>query len=400
MSEEISVKWETQKIAEVADVIPGTSPKGAHINDRGDGIPFYQGAKEFGTRHPRPERFTTNPVKTAKVGDILLSVRAPVGRVNIADTDCSIGRGVMAVRPKDPADTDYLVAVLSSLGEAWDAHSSDGTMFANLSKAGLEKMEVLWPSTRHHVSQVLRTLDDLIEGTRSILELLDQTAGAAAAVAIELSRNTTEAKLTDVATLINGYSYTSAELVDESDTALVNLKNFGRRGGFRIDGLKPLNATPKLRQFVSPNDVLVAKTDLTQDAEVVGRCVRMPKLPQFTHYVASLDALIVRPKGAVSNEVLFALLSLPDFREHCLGYANGTTVLHLSKEALPAYTLTLPDDAQMENLTSLVAALSAQQDQSLADLYVLTELRSLLTKAFLSGTLSVEVSANDVEEVS
>ncbi len=162
MTLNVAASAETRKISQVALVTPGTSPKGAEINDTGEGIPFFQGAKEFGPRHPRVERFTTKPVKTARIGDILLSVRAPVGRVNIADTDCAIGRGVMSIRPLDAADTDYLVTILGAMGEEWDAHASDGTMFANLSKAGLESMKIAWPTSRHRISAVLRLLDDLI----------------------------------------------------------------------------------------------------------------------------------------------------------------------------------------------------------------------------------------------
>ena len=160
------------RLSDVAQVIPGTSPSGRDINDRGEGLPFYQGAKEFGTRHPRPERFTTAPVKTAAVGDILLSVRAPVGRVNVADTACAIGRGVMAVRPRDPADGPYIAAFLQMMGEAWDAHATDGTMFANLSKVGLEQLPVRWPLMRHKVAEVLGALDDRIE---SLGRLIDES---------------------------------------------------------------------------------------------------------------------------------------------------------------------------------------------------------------------------------
>ena len=91
----------SEKLEDVALVTPGTSPRGELINSIGAGLPFFQGSKEFNALYPVPERYTEFPVKVAKKGDVLISVRAPVGEVNIAGEDCSIGRGVMSVRSKD-----------------------------------------------------------------------------------------------------------------------------------------------------------------------------------------------------------------------------------------------------------------------------------------------------------
>lgn len=190
------------RLSSVAQVIPGTSPSGRDINDRGDGLPFYQGAKEFGTRHPRPERFTTAPVKTARVGDILLSVRAPVGRVNIADHDCAIGRGVMAIRAKDPADGPYLAAFLQMMGEAWDAHATEGTMFANLSKVGLEQLSLRWPDSRHRIAEVLGVLDERIEALQRVERLVLDFGLASLDVALEAEGSRTM-RVDEIATFEN-----------------------------------------------------------------------------------------------------------------------------------------------------------------------------------------------------
>jgi type I restriction enzyme S subunit len=379
---------DTVCLSDIAYVISGTSPSGRDINDRSEGLPFFQGAKEFGTRHPRPERFTTAPVKTASAGDILLSVRAPVGRVNIADTACAIGRGVMAVRPRDAADGPYIAAFLRMMGEAWDAHSTDGTMFANLSKVGLEQLPVRWPLMRHKIAEVLGALDDAVEVSRTLIASLEASIELEAATVLQSAGEETQL-LTEIATIVNGYSYNSSELVDESETAMVNLKNFGRRGGFRLDGLKPFDGKPKPAQMLVFGDAMVAKTDLTQDAEVIGRCLRMPELPQFENYVASLDIAIVRTKGQIPQLTLCALLAQPEFRDHCLGFVNGTTVLHMSKSALETYAIPVLADSQVSDLTTRVEALAAHQDRTLIELYHLEEMRDFLLPRLVSGELRV-----------
>jgi type I restriction enzyme S subunit len=144
-------------------------------------------------------------------------------------------------------------------------------------------------------------------------------------------------------------------------------------------------------------DAMVAKTDLTQDAEVIGRCLRMPGLPQFESYVASLDIAIVRTKGKIPQLTLCALLAQPEFRNHCLGYVNGTTVLHMSKAALETYSVPVLDGSQVSELTTRVEALAAHQDRTLIELYHLQEMRDFLLPRLVSGDLRVAAAEELVE---
>jgi type I restriction enzyme S subunit len=88
------------RLGEVADIIMGQSPPGETYNQRGEGLPFFQGVADFNDRHPTPRVFCSAPSRIALPGDILLSVRAPIGRVNVADRVCAIGRGLSIIRPK------------------------------------------------------------------------------------------------------------------------------------------------------------------------------------------------------------------------------------------------------------------------------------------------------------
>jgi type I restriction enzyme, S subunit len=91
-------RWETKKLGEISRVIMGQSPPGETYNTRGDGLPFFQGKAEFGEVSPNPVKWCNTPLKIAEAGDILLSVRAPVGPTNIAPSRCCIGRGLAAIR--------------------------------------------------------------------------------------------------------------------------------------------------------------------------------------------------------------------------------------------------------------------------------------------------------------
>ena len=91
----------------------GQSPDGISYNENGDGITFYQGCTDFGTRFPSVRLYTTAPTRLAEFGDILLSVRAPVGKINFADKQCCIGRGLATLNSKIGSIT-YLYYILKN----------------------------------------------------------------------------------------------------------------------------------------------------------------------------------------------------------------------------------------------------------------------------------------------
>ena len=110
-------RFGTVPIGEVAIVIAGQSPPGRSYNDTGQGVPFYQGKTEFGELFiGEPKTWTTDPRRFADVGDILISVRAPVGPVNLAPQKLCIGRGLAAIRPsQDQIDKMYAFYILRSM---------------------------------------------------------------------------------------------------------------------------------------------------------------------------------------------------------------------------------------------------------------------------------------------
>jgi len=144
--------------------------------------------------------------------------------------------------------------------------------------------------------------------------------------------------LNEIATFIKGVSYKGSDLI-EAENALVNLKSISRGGGFKKEGLKSYAGPYKQSQIVNNGDIVVAHTDLTQAAEVLGRAARIRDVKQYKKLIASLDLVIVRGKERhISSSYLFNLLSREEFASHAFGYTNGTTVLHLNSKALPDYS--------------------------------------------------------------
>ncbi len=103
------MSWIAARLDEVAEIVLGQSPPGSFYNADGEGRPFFQGKAEFGDLTPTVQKWTTAGSKFARAGDVLLSIRAPVGPTNLAPTDCVIGRGLAAVRPLGGIDSRYVL---------------------------------------------------------------------------------------------------------------------------------------------------------------------------------------------------------------------------------------------------------------------------------------------------
>lgn len=144
LKREIPQGWEVGKLEQLANITMGQSPAGFSYNERGEGMIFYQGSTDFGARFPSIRMFTTEPSRFAKKGDILMSVRAPVGTLNIANTDCCIGRGLAALNSKLGSMT-HLFYVLLDLKTAFDARNVAGTTFGSITKDDLHNLSVLLP---------------------------------------------------------------------------------------------------------------------------------------------------------------------------------------------------------------------------------------------------------------
>jgi type I restriction enzyme S subunit len=193
----------------------------------------------------------------------------------------------------------------------------------------------------------------------------------------------------DEAEIVKGQSYRSVEL-QPSTTALVTLKSFHRGGGYRPDGLKPYIGTYKPEQVVKPGEIVVAYTDITQQAEVIGKPAIVRSDPQYETLVASLDLGIVRPKSQdMSIPYLYELFLTNDFQAHIYGYAGGTTVLHLNKQGIPTYEFVCPPADILRVFHQIAQPLFDRIASNEAESTTLTELRDTLLPKLISGQLRV-----------
>jgi len=163
-------EWEVVKMGEVADVVMGQSPPGSSYNEKGEGLPFLQGKAEFGSIHPKHIKYTTAPMKIAPKNSVLLSVRAPVGDVNIADIEYCIGRGLSSLSLKN-GNNIFLFYILSNLKGELEKEGT-GSIFKAITKTKLMNFALPLPPLpeQQKIAAVLSAVQEAKEKTQAVID--------------------------------------------------------------------------------------------------------------------------------------------------------------------------------------------------------------------------------------
>jgi type I restriction enzyme S subunit len=392
--------------------------------ERADGHPYpvydSNGIIGFASETNAPE----NTIVMGRVGSYC-------GSLYLSKQACWVTDNAIRATALDANDARFLFYLLGSLAlNRWRAGS--GQPLLNQTILGQIPASVPYPEQQRAIAHILGTLDDKIELNRRTNETLEaiaralfkswfvdfdpvrakaegrQPTGMDAETAKLFGSEFVESELGkipkgwlfqdlgDIATVVRGRSYTSDEL-RPSVTALLTLKSFRRGGGYRADGLKPYVGVYKPEQVVQPGELVVAFTDVTQAAEVIGKPAIVRVDPAYETLVASLDVGIIRPATRVSIEYLSYALLADDFQAHPYAHTNGSKVLHLHRDGVERYPLLLPPPAVMGSFTSYVRPMIAQQLRAETESRTLAALRDALLPRLLSGELSVRAGERIAE---
>ena len=161
--ENTSSDWKEGSLIDIADITMGQSPSGSSYNEDGVGTIFFQGRAEFGFRFPSIRLFTTEPKRMARANDTLMSVRAPVGDLNVAHTDCCIGRGLAAIHSKTNHQS-FVHYTMASLRKQLDIFNGEGTVFGSINRNALNEMPIIIPSNKKldEFENLVSPMDEII----------------------------------------------------------------------------------------------------------------------------------------------------------------------------------------------------------------------------------------------
>ena len=333
---------------------------------------------------------------------MIISARGTVGELATVPFPMAFNQSCYGLRARTGIVTSDYLYYLIKHNVSVLKKNTHGSVFDTITRNTFENIEVEIPSIERQekIASILRDYDEKIELNNMINNNLAEQIKTICTAWLSdyapfggiLPDDWSKTPLSSIADFVSGYSYKGTELT-ESNIAMATIKNFDRKGSFKLDGYKEIVPSNKLKdtQHAELFDTLVAHTDLTQNAEVIGNAEPVMSKSGYSDIVFSMDLVKVVPKNNhISKFFIAAILQDKKFKAHCLGYVNGTTVLHLSKKALPEYQLYLPDDlSALKPFDEFITALYQQISANIEEIAKLEALRDTILPKLMSGELDV-----------
>ena len=420
-------EWTLGKLSDIADIIMGQSPSGEMCSNEKIGLPLLNGPTEFGSHHPTPVQFTTDPRKIAQENDILFCVRgSTTGRMNWADQQYAIGRGIAAIRHKNSSQYRHFVKGVLKFKLPTLLASATGSTFPNVSKDQLSNVEFIIPplDEQKAIAHILGTLDDKIELNQQMNHTLEaiaralfqswfinfdpvrakmdgrQPAGMDAETAALFPDEFEDSALGKIP---KGWEVSSLGKLFPKDNNCVITGPFGsnlhahdyrsegvplilvkhiNNGRIQEEGL-PLVGKHKLpdlnRYRLEIGDIIFSRVG------AVGRTAYI--YPRYAGCLISGQTLRVRvSQTKILNSRYLAQIYLePSFIKMVEGHALGTTRLSLNTKLLQSFQFIVPPIAVQNKFVQLINSFDLQIQANLSETKLLIHIRDPLLPKLLSG---------------
>lgn len=351
------------RIADITDIVMGQSPPGESYNETGEGLPFFQGKAEFGETSPTAKKWCTDPRRIAERGDILMSVRAPVGPTNIASEQCCIGRGLAAIRARASVTQDFLRYFFRH-AEPILAQQGQGSTFAAIGRAEIAALTLRLPSLEEQ-----RRLVDLLSRAEGIVRLRREAQRKAAELVPALFLDmfgdpASNPKGWPVVALGDYLSIQSSvrtpDLVVDAHLPCIGADSIESATGRivswpTVDEIRPISG----KYSFDESDVLYSK---------IRPALRKAIIAPSNGY-CSADMYPLRPNELATAEFVVSLLLSKDFTDYAVGVSMRAQMPKVNRETLFAYKAPLPPIELQRDFAAKVDAvrgIAAQQAAALA----------------------------------
>ncbi|HNY45015.1 MAG TPA: restriction endonuclease subunit S, partial [Bacteroidales bacterium] len=382
--------WEIKKLGEVCEVIVGQSPEGKFYNSEGKGMPFYQGKKEYGKKFiGKPTTWTTKITKEAEAGDILMSVRAPVGPVNFATQRICIGRGLSAIRAGNEINKEFLYNFL--LMNENKIKGNEGAVFNSINKTQIENIPTPLPplSEQRRIVSILDKCFSAIERSRNnaeqnlknakeIFESYLNKVFISSTDSKTKHKNWEEKKLGEIAEI--EYGFTDKAKV-KGDFRYIRITDIDNEGLLSDREKVYINSNVEAQNFIlNNNDLLMARTGATF-AKVLLYEEKEPSI--FASYLIRIKFNI-----KVENKLYWYFSKSPNYWKQANSLSSGAAQPQFNGNALKQIVFTFPKSKDEQRQVVKELDTLRIETQKLESIYqkkilLLEELKkSILQKAF------------------
>lgn len=384
------------KLEDIVDVTMGQSPKSEYYNTEGKGYTFLQGNRTFGFKYPTFDTYTTVMTKPAKAGDVIMSVRAPVGALNITPVDMCLGRGVCSLRMKN-GNQDFLFYMM----KYYIPHllkKESGTVFGSVNRNDINGLEVNIPEdaqVQKKIARYLEMIDDKIELNNAINNNLEQQALAFfrhyfmdfAPYGGAVTSDWTEVSLDDVCIRITDGSHYSPADSPDSPYPMYSVKDM-EAYGFNSSTCKHITEEEFCKMQKSDcvpllDDILVAKD---------GSYLKEIFICSEEKDEAILSSIaIFRPDTSVIvPEILLYLLKQPSVRKDVGdNYVSGSALPRIVLKDFKKYRFMLPPMKEQQKIGPALHAIRMQIKANIDEMHRLSSVRDILLPKLMSGEIDV-----------
>ena len=388
--------WKIVPLGEYAKVIMGQSPESDYYTDDPQEMPFLQGNRTFGLKYPTFDTYTSKVTKIAPKNSVLISVRAPVGDVNVAPTELCLGRGVASLESEDP-DNEFLYYLMKNQSAQLN-QNENGSTFGSINRSDLQRLPVLLPDydTRRKIGHILATIDTKINRNQSINDNL-------ATVRDSIFLNWLNSKidkdivsptpsigyksLSQLCRKITDGSHFSPESDSNGKHAMFSVKDMGEYG-FNRNDCKMINEESYEMMKSSgcvpeKDDVLIAKD---------GSYLKQIFLVDSTTDDAILSSIaIFRPDlNVVYPEILLSYLKSPAVYNYVKdNFVSGSAVPRIVLKSFKQLNLAVPSIEDQNEIIESLRSIRFEIASNLMILNKLIELRDYLLPKLMSGEIDV-----------
>lgn len=395
--------WEEVKLTNIAEIIMGQSPKSEFYNEDGIGLPFYQGITEFGELYPEVRKYCTIKKRIAEKGDILMTVRAPVGALNIATERCIIGRGLCAIRSKE-AIGRYLFYLLK-VNEEYIRTYGSGTVYKSITKDSVHNLKFIVPNLeiQRKISNILSLYDDLIENNHRKIKLLEEIAQLIYHEWFVKYRYPGHEKVplidlgTDFGLIPEGWELTSmnnAVEIQGGGTPSTKVVEYWDDGD--INWFSPSDLTSKNKLFLYSSLKQITKLGLKKSSAKL-----FPPYSVMMTSRATVGVVAVNTQNSCTNQGF--ITCIPNERvpfnylifwirynlKKILRYASGATFKEINKTTFRNMEILLPKASIMKQFKEFTTPLFKQIEIVERSIDNLQETRDLLLPKLISGQIDI-----------
>lgn len=410
----IPIDWNIFKLKEKVDVIMGQSPSSNFYNKNKIGLPFMQGRTTFGDKHHTINMWTSEVKRIAIKDSVLMSVRAPVGDLNIAINELCIGRGLASLNMKN-GNNEFLFYLLRAYRDQI-LNKETGTVFGSINKSGIENLELPFPPflEQKKIAAILKSLDDKIELNNKMNETLEEMAqtifkewfvnfnfpneegkpykdNGGKMVESELGmipEGWRVGRLGELVSIQNGYAFKSKELLSEGGSKVIKIKNISKKNiAISLEGCQFISKDTQIKtnkKFkIISNDILIAMTG----AEI-GKVGIIPKTKENLYLNQRVGRIDQRFEGGKYYGYNYLLKK--DVQKLIFVKAQGSAQPNISSKDLEEMLVAIPNINLLDLYAKKVNLMYEKIVENLGKNQTLIKIRDTLLPKLMSGEIRIK----------